>query len=74
MNANTGDVRQVDGRWQEFVNGTWYEWADRPLCSCTVEDDGDGESGPHLSVVEWDPECARHGADVLGLVPLESLL
>lgn len=56
----TGDVRQVDGEWQEFVHGKWWNWNDRPLCSCTVADDGDGESGPHLVVVEWNPNCARH--------------
>ncbi len=31
-----------------------------PFCSCEVRDDGDGESGPHLSIVEEDPNCPRH--------------
>lgn len=55
----TGVVRQVDGEWQEYVNGRWYDWNDRPLCSCHVEDDGNGETGPHLTVVASDPNCAR---------------
>ena len=55
-----GDVRQRGDEWQEFVNGRWWNWNDRPLCSCKIMDDGDGESGPHLVVVEWSPTCARH--------------
>ena len=48
-----------DGEWYEEIADVIYPWNDRPLCSCTVEDDGDGESGPHLSIVEPDPDCRR---------------
>jgi hypothetical protein len=34
---------------------------DGQLCTCEVEDDGDGESGPHLSLVELDEACPVHG-------------
>jgi hypothetical protein len=64
VQPRTGDVRPVNGDWQEYVAGAWYAWADRPLCSCEVVDDGDGESGPHLAIWEPDPNCPRHAAEI----------
>jgi hypothetical protein len=37
--------------------------AARPLCSCELEEDGDGESGPHLSLVSRDEACPIHGRE-----------
>lgn len=31
-----------------------------PKCSCSVEEDGDGENGPHLSI-DRDVLCPQHG-------------
>jgi hypothetical protein len=59
MIVKTEVWQSPEGAWYERVGDTWYPWDKRPLCSCTVEDDGDGETGPHLSVVEPDPECVR---------------
>jgi hypothetical protein len=60
-----GAVRQhpETGDWQEYVGGQWWDWMARPLCSCEVADDGDGESGPHLVIVEPDPACRRCTAE-----------
>jgi hypothetical protein len=30
-------------------------------CTCTVEDDGDPENGPHLTIAEVDESCPTHG-------------
>jgi len=32
------------------------------LCSCEVVEDGGPESGPHLSITEFDAACPMHGA------------
>jgi hypothetical protein len=53
QNPETGD-------WEEQVNGTWYAWNDRPLCSCEIADNGDAESGPSPYIAAWNPSCERH--------------
>lgn len=34
---------------------------ERLFCSCEVEDDGDVESGPHISIVDPSRTCDLHG-------------
>lgn len=59
LHVQTQTYQSPEGAWFEKVGDTWFAWDERPLCSCTVEDDGDPENGPHLSIVEADPACAR---------------
>ena len=35
---------------------------DATRCTCVVEDDGDVESGPHLSI-DYDERCVIHGRE-----------
>lgn len=62
---------QPDGR-KATVGGGKYAasvakavevWTEQFACSCAMEDDGDAENGPHLSITEPDENCPQHGRE-----------